>query len=248
MAPENPNVTVTDISQLNNIIYIESSEERTGAEAIISFKMKNTAAIRGFQFDLVLPDGVTPVEDSGDYVYWLNADRAPKKAGGQYYHTLEVTKQTDGSYRFLCGAQQDKTFTGNDGEVAVLKVNIADDMQEGDYPITLKNIKLTETDISNSYQTDEVVSKLTVVKYIPGDISGDGTVDVSDYIGVANHILGNTPNGFNAKAADVNKDNVVDVSDYIGVANIILTGSIYGNANSRTATQPKQEEQDKEPQ
>lgn len=75
-----------------------------------------------------------------------------------------------------------------------------------------------------------------------GDISGDNAVDVSDYIGVANHILGNTPAGFNALAADVNNDGVVDVSDYIGIANIILTGSIYGN-NSAAARFEEDEEQ-----
>ena len=64
-----------------------------------------------------------------------------------------------------------------------------------------------------------------------GDVTGDGKVDVSDYIGVANHILGSTPTGFNEKAADVNDDGKVDVSDYIGIANIILTGSVYGNGN-----------------
>ncbi len=236
-------VEVTDISQLDNVVYVEPTEERTSTETTISFKMKNTAAIRGFQFDLVLPEGVTPVEEEGEYVYWLNADRAPKKAGGQFYHTLEVAKQADGSYRFLCGAQADKTFKGNDGEVAVLKVNIADDMQEGDYPVILKNVKLSETDISIFYLTDEVVTKLTIVTYIPGDISGDGIVDVSDYIGVANHILGNTPAGFNARAADVNNDNVIDVSDYIGIANIILTGSIYGNNNAAARLVEKDEEQ-----
>ena len=62
-----------------------------------------------------------------------------------------------------------------------------------------------------------------------GDINGDGLVDVSDYIGIANHILGQTPEGFNEQAADVDENGVIDVSDYIGVANIILTGSIYGN-------------------
>ena len=67
--------------------------------------------------------------------------------------------------------------------------------------------------------------KLNVdVNYMPGDATGDGTVDISDYIGVANHILGIPQTGFNADAADVNKDGVIDISDYIGVANIILTG------------------------
>ena len=61
-----------------------------------------------------------------------------------------------------------------------------------------------------------------------GDATGDGAVDVSDYIAIANYILGNPPAGFNAQAADVNGDGVVDVSDYIGVANIILYGNISG--------------------
>ena len=61
-----------------------------------------------------------------------------------------------------------------------------------------------------------------------GDINGDGVIDVSDYIGIANRILGQTPVGFNEQAADVNGDGVIDVSDYIGVANIILTGNIQG--------------------
>ena len=64
-------------------------------------------------------------------------------------------------------------------------------------------------------------------KLLLGDINGDGKVDVSDYIGVANRILGQTPAGFIEKAGDVNGDGQIDVSDYIGIANIILTGSPY---------------------
>jgi hypothetical protein len=62
-----------------------------------------------------------------------------------------------------------------------------------------------------------------------GDVNDDGKVDVSDYIGVANRILGTEQEGFNEKAGDIDGNGVIDVSDYIGVANIILTGSPYGN-------------------
>ena len=119
-----------------------------------------------------------------------------------------------------------------DGEVATLTVKIAENMQDGDYAIILRNMKLTETDINNYYQTEFVKSTLTIKSYTIGDINDDGKIDVSDYIGIANHILGNAQEGFNVKAADVNQDGIVDVSDYIGVANIILTGSIYGNSNN----------------
>jgi hypothetical protein len=66
-----------------------------------------------------------------------------------------------------------------------------------------------------------------------GDINNDGKVDVSDYIGVANHILNIAQETFNEKAADVNGDGKIDVSDYIGVANIILTGSPNGSSSRR---------------
>ena len=61
-----------------------------------------------------------------------------------------------------------------------------------------------------------------------GDATGDGAVDVSDYIAIANYIMGNIPSGFDEKAADVTGDGIIDVSDYIGVANIILYGNING--------------------
>ena len=235
----------TDISQIDNVIYIEPFEARPGrTEREVSIKMKNSAAIRGFQFDLVLPEGVTPVMEDEEIVCWLNDERSPKKAGGQYYHTLNVSQQADGSYRFLSGSTLDQTFSGNDGEIILLKVNVDENMAEGDYPIILKNIKLTESDIISYYETDVLLTKIMVQNYEIGDISGDGVVDVSDYIGVANHILGNSPAGFNAQAADVNEDNVVDVSDYIGIANIILTGSIYGNNNNAAPRMEEDEELD----
>ena len=84
--------------------------------------------------------------------------------------------------------------------------------------------------------------RFKIFDFVLGDINDDGTVDVSDYIGVANHILGKTPAGFNKLAADVNDDGVVDVADYIGVANIILTGSIYGNSGSASRPDAEDEE------
>ena len=234
-------VEVTDISQLDNVIYIEPFVENKGNRDDISIKMKNSAEIRGFQFELVLPEGITPVEEDDVILCGLNPDRSPKNSLGTLYHTIEAKRQDDGSYRILCGSQQDKTFLGNDGEIAKLYVNVSPDMATGDYPIILRNIKLSETDISHFYQVEEVVTKLTIVDII-GDINGDKTVDVSDYIGVANHILGNTPSGFNYNAADVNRDGAIDVSDYIGIANIILTGSIYGNRNATTRSLNNNEE------
>ena len=228
-------IEITDISKIDNVIYVEETEVRTGTQATISLKMKNTASIRGFQFDLYLPEGVTAVKSAKGKIQGSLCDgRLPDEDE----HTLTLSEQSDGSIRFLCSSQYEETFTGTDGEIATLQVNVADDMEDGDYAIQLKNVKLTENDISKFYLTDLVTQKLVVSTYIIGDISGDGKVDVSDYTGIANYIHGNTPTGFNAKAADVNADNVIDVLDYTGIANIIHTGSVHGSNHARLALSP----------
>ena len=227
-----PDELDTDISKLSNVIYASQAEVKTGAEETLSLRMKNTAAIRGFQFNLTLPEGVTAVKSAkGKIQASLSSGRLPEDDE----HTLAVSEQEDGSLLFLCGSQYDETFTGSDGEVLTLKVKVAEDMADGDYPLVLTNIKLSETDISKYYEVERVKSTLTVSSYMLGDINGDQKVDVSDYIGVANRILGSTPQGFIEKAGDVDENGVIDVSDYIGVANIILTGNVYGNTTATRA-------------
>ena len=219
----------TDISQLDNTIYIERIEASAGQQIQLSLKMKNSAPIRGFQFDLYLPAGVTVAKTSkGKIMGQLSPSRLPDEDE----HTLTFSEQPDGAIRFLCGSQYDEVFTGNDGEIATLTVNISETMEEGDYPLLLKGIVLSETDITRYYETALVKSTLAIISYILGDINSDGTVNVLDYTGVANHIHGSTPTGFVLKAADVDVNGVIDVRDYTGVANIIHTGSITGNTNA----------------
>ena len=236
----------TDISSMNNVIYLNKVEASADSQINLSIRMKNTAAIRGFQFDIYLPDGVTVVKSAkGKIIGSLSEGRLPEDDE----HSLTLSEQGDGAIRFLCGSLYDETFTGNDGEIATLTVKVTEEMNDGDYPIILRNMKLTETDINNYYQTDYVKSTLTIKSYTLGDINNDQKIDVSDYIGIANHILGNTPEGFVFAAADVNLDGNIDVSDYIGVANIILTGSIYGGTSNAAMMNifEKEETQDVEP-
>lgn len=232
--PNTGTIEPTDISSMSHVIYIDPVEEVLGVNQIVlSIKMKNRVPIRAFQFDLYLPTGVTAAKsEKGRILCSLSNGRLPEDDE----HTLTVSEQADGALRFLCGSQYDENFTGNDGEIVTLTVNIAENVAAGDHPIIMKNMKLTETDISNYYEIAYVQSVLSLSSFMLGDINSDRKVDVSDYIGVANHILGDIPDGFVEKAGDVDQSGVIDVMDYIGIANLILTGSIYGN---KTSTLPK---------
>lgn len=49
----------------------------------------------------------------------------------------------------------------------------------------------------------------------PGDVNGDGGVDLTDAIMIVYHSLGSSPEGFNAAVADMNADGAVDLTDAI---------------------------------
>lgn len=57
---------------------------------------------------------------------------------------------------------------------------------------------------------------------LAGDANGDGDVNVTDIMAVANWILNIPMNTFYKVAADVTGDNDINVTDIMGIANIIL--------------------------
>ena len=159
----------TDITAIANVIYMAPQQEVSAGEtATLSICMKNTAPIRGFQFRICLPEGVTVVKNNkGRIQTSLNPDRLDVDDE----HTLSVSEQSDGSILLLCGSLYDENLIGNDGEIATIKVKVSNNAMNGSHPILLKNIKLIETDISKYYVTELIESTLNITN--GGDVLND---------------------------------------------------------------------------
>ena len=211
----------TDYSQMDNTLYIERVEAAAGGQVQLSIKMKNTIEAQGYQFDLYLPEGATIATDEDGFALAELSTARTTERKTDYFNS---STQDDGSLRVLCGSSKGYTFTGTDGEVAVITINLSSDMEEGGHPIILKNVRISDKN-SVPYVTEYLKSTLVISSYTLGDVNADGSVDVADFIAVANHILGNTPEVFVHKAADVNIDSSIDVADFIGIANMILNGT-----------------------
>ena len=54
----------TDISGLDNVVYVEPTKCKSGIQINLPILMKNSAEIRGFQFNLYLPEGVTIAQNA----------------------------------------------------------------------------------------------------------------------------------------------------------------------------------------
>ena len=169
----------TDLTTLDNVIYVAPQTVAQGTtEVTLSLQMKNTAEIRGFQFDMYLPEGITAKKNAKGKIQGIafNSDRLPEDDE----HTITVSAQADGAIRFLIGSMYDETFTGNEGELMTMLVIVDANIAEGEYPITLKTMKLSETDISKFYEHAEITTTLTVssttgIKNIDSN-AGNGSV------------------------------------------------------------------------
>ena len=144
---------------MDNVIYIKPFNAAAGTQTNVSICMKNTAEIRSFQFDLYLPEGITAVKSSKGRIQGsLSAGRLPEED----MHSLTFSEHEGGVIRFLCDSEYGDTFTGNDGEIATLQVNISGTMADGDYPIVMKDMKLSEVDIANYYLADDIETTVTI--------------------------------------------------------------------------------------
>ncbi len=237
---EEAGIEVTDISQLDNVVYIEPMEARAGNAKTLSVKMKNSVPMESFGFDLVLPEGITVATDEDGFPL---AELSTERTTARKTDVFSASLKPDGSLNVQAYSSNRYTISGNDGEVALITINISSTLEAGDYPIILENIAMGDAS-ATSYRVESVTSKLTVPSYILGDANGDGYVDVADHTAISHWILEQPDASFNFKAADANCDGYVDVADHTAVSHIIIDSAALP---TNAAPSPKKLEQIIEP-
>lgn len=227
----------TDISQLANTIYIERVEAAPGGQLILSVKMKNAVAAESFGFDLYLPDGVTVATDEDGFPL---ASLSTQRTTANKTNHFNADFKQDGSLNIQAYSSRGYTISGNDGEVALITINIAGSVEAGEYPIIIRNIAIADEN-SVTYRVNYVKSTLAISAYTLGDANSDGFIDVGDLTAISHYILERPDASFNAKAADANTDNNIDVGDLTAVSHLILWGSVQRPSAARQTAEPQTE-------
>ena len=193
----------------NNRLYIEENTVQLGAENSVPVVLKNVNTYGGLEFDVTLPAGMT-------------LTRAIKTSRLSSAFTLQTSSLGGNTYKVLLYNTNHQSFSGNDGALLNLVINVSANMAAGDYEISLSNIVASDADALISYDLNESRSTLHIGDSMVGDVTGDGRVNVTDIMAVANYILKIPMTTFNEQAADVNGDSRINVTDIMGIANIIL--------------------------
>ncbi len=119
---------------------LETSSLSAGRKnQILSIALTNSIEITAFQFDMVLPQGITVndyVNDDAEIVPDITL--TGRKSAS---HQINSNRHDDGSYTVVVMSMKNKSFSGNSGTVVDLNVNVPLTM-EGEYTVSLNNIHI----------------------------------------------------------------------------------------------------------
>lgn len=151
-------ITTTDVSTLDNTVYIAPVSAMAGEVAELSVRMKNNVEAEGFQFSLTLPEGVTVVLDGEGFPdVQLSEERTTEKGTNTFASSLTA----DGTLKVMGASTNGSTISAGDGEVCKVKVRISGNMAVGSYPLLLSDVAISDTN-AKSHDVAQVEATLTV--------------------------------------------------------------------------------------
>ena len=189
---------------------VQPIEIQEGGQTEMVVNLTGGTSATALQFNLKLPDGMT-----------VNTDGVSLGTATDG-HTLSVQTLNSGDLLFILYSMDLKPF--KDGEL--LRIPVTAGSTETTSNGKLYTVRTATADAVSHTCEDATFSAIVSGAYKLGDANGDGSVSVTDVTMVISHILGKTPEGFNAAVADVNGDGSISVTDVTMIINIILKGEV----------------------
>ena len=144
---------------------------------------------------------------------------------------MAMHQTDDNTLRVFCYFLSGGSISAGSGKAMTLQLEpIGSETPESTFTVRIKNITMGTQELTDKYAGGNLQSTFNVSCVELGDVNGDGRVNVTDIMAVANYILKYDVPGFIVAAADVNGDGKINVTDIMGIANIILQPNNANNA------------------
>ena len=165
-------------------------------------------------------DPEDPAEPTSNPTYRLYMDCQP--TGACSFNRTSGLKTETGTQVYLSATpNQDFVFKGwYEGDTKVnSNISFTYLMTAADHHLVARfEYDPEDPDVPTSAGTEGVDN----TEYTPGDVNGDGSVDVQDVVLTVNYVIGRNPENFIRNAADMNKDGDVDVQDVVLLVNKVI--------------------------
>ena len=129
-------MAVSSFAATNGLTFTPSVDITAGGTATITVNMDNQPDIAGFQFDMIMPEGLSVVSNSkGKMIFDLNADRIDD-------HVVISNIRTNGQVAVLSYSASTEPYVGTSGKILTFQVK-ADDTYKGSHNIEVVDIKMS---------------------------------------------------------------------------------------------------------
>lgn len=185
--------------------------------AILSVQMENDedAEYNGYQFDILLPQGVSIAENDSNFIYSLS-QRYDENA------MVRVKDYGDGCYRIMVFSISSAVITGTEGELISFTLRADSTLEIGTYQGMVVNFKLSSKIGITFMGTDASFDIQVQSAFRMGDVNHDGMVDISDVMMTVYYSLKKQVMDFYVEEADTNKDGIIDIVDVMNIVNIVI--------------------------
>ena len=155
-----------------------------GSTTPLTISMDNSMNVAGWQFKLVLPEGISIAKDNSEKK-WQNKLLRNKGQVALYTNpSPSESFPSDGGYTFVCFVMENGQITGNNGEIIQIMLQ-ASDNYSGSNTIELKDIHVCDKDALDigALGAQSLIASTTAIR-LPS-VEGEKT----DYYSLGGHLL-----------------------------------------------------------
>lgn len=210
-------VTLAPVGILNDWMETSDIKGMCGKNTTLAVSMNNRSEISGFQFDMLIPEGLTIAKNAIGEPDITFGDRS-----SQPRHEILMKTRADGTTRFIVHSMENNLFDGHNGVAFTVNFDIADAVKPGQYPIEFTNVYLVAPN-ATSVKAPDFISMLTVdPKKTKGDVNRDGIINTADLSGTTMLLLGKNDDNIDFYCADLDDNNVINAIDFNAEGQLIL--------------------------
>lgn len=152
------------ITVLGNVMFCEDFGAVPGATVTLPVQLTNADAIQGFQFKLVLPEGVSVQTDGEGKPMATLTERAGTQG-------LDAANQGDGIYQFVYTSSS--RILGTSGAIVNIPIVVANNVTVGQYDVTVKDVELVKYGTGSMIHHGDRTAMLTINEKTLGDVKKD---------------------------------------------------------------------------
>ena len=221
-------VALVTTATADNVLTASSVTLAKGGTADLTINLANTSVVKGVQFTLTLPSGVT-VQTSEEGIEYTEGENNESYVPSNNVKVKLTTRTTgwwalgsycsDGTYKFVL---LDPTTNGlaalaEGADPAIMKVTLlaANDATAGEISdgIEISDVHLAISGTTEDTTIDGVTENVTVSEFTLGDCNGNGEIDIDDPVKLLENLAGIHEGTFIEAAADCNRNGEIDIDD-----------------------------------